>query len=246
MAVYRPRSGVTPLAIANAMASGRATMPTMTPATRSLKNWSRVYPCRVVKSFGTSRSSFPRGERAVGIQPASSFVSRNDSPSRAFRVFRRVPSLRRHAMHHFQHQCTVQRTRERARGGKTKPGERIGRVARVPHEIDVVPDQRNPVESQVEVGTLALVVVLNEAEQAGPRIEIVFDPVRGENGGEPADREPGGRPRQVGAQNDVPATAPRGRELEIGAVTAVKLSPVHEGPEAERAARVHEVLELCA
>jgi hypothetical protein len=35
MAVHRPRSGVTPLAMAKAMASGSATMPTMTPAVRS-------------------------------------------------------------------------------------------------------------------------------------------------------------------------------------------------------------------
>ena len=42
MAVYNPRSGVTPLAIANAMANGRATMPTMTPAPKSATNWARV------------------------------------------------------------------------------------------------------------------------------------------------------------------------------------------------------------
>ena len=38
MAVYRPRSGVTPLAMANAIASGSATMPTMTPAAVSARN----------------------------------------------------------------------------------------------------------------------------------------------------------------------------------------------------------------
>ena len=36
-AVKRPRSGLTPLAIANAIAKGRATMPTITPATKSFK-----------------------------------------------------------------------------------------------------------------------------------------------------------------------------------------------------------------
>ena len=40
-AVYRPRSGVTPLAMAKAMASGSATMPTMTPAPTSAANWAR-------------------------------------------------------------------------------------------------------------------------------------------------------------------------------------------------------------
>ena len=41
-AVMSPTSGDTPLAIANAMAIGRATIPTMSPAKRS-----RVRPCRV-------------------------------------------------------------------------------------------------------------------------------------------------------------------------------------------------------
>ena len=38
MAVIRPFSGVTPLAIPKAMASGRATMPTMMPAMKSAAN----------------------------------------------------------------------------------------------------------------------------------------------------------------------------------------------------------------
>jgi hypothetical protein len=41
IAVYSPRSGVTPLAMANAIESGSATMPTMTPATRSAENCRR-------------------------------------------------------------------------------------------------------------------------------------------------------------------------------------------------------------
>jgi len=40
--VNTPRSGLTPLAIANAIASGSATMPTITPATASAKNCSPV------------------------------------------------------------------------------------------------------------------------------------------------------------------------------------------------------------
>ena len=42
IAVNKPRSGVTPLAIANAIASGSATMPTITPATTSANSWSRL------------------------------------------------------------------------------------------------------------------------------------------------------------------------------------------------------------
>ena len=60
IAVNRPRSGLTPLAIANAIASGSATMPTMTPADRSVTSCPRLYPFSVVKSFGTSVSTVPR------------------------------------------------------------------------------------------------------------------------------------------------------------------------------------------
>ena len=55
MAVQSPRPGATPLAIANAIASGSATMPTMTPAMASLANCARSYVLRVVTSLGTSR-----------------------------------------------------------------------------------------------------------------------------------------------------------------------------------------------
>ena len=52
MAVMIPFSGVTPEAMPNAMASGRATMPTMTPAMRSLMNVLRLYDLRVVNNWG--------------------------------------------------------------------------------------------------------------------------------------------------------------------------------------------------
>jgi hypothetical protein len=54
LAVYRPRSGGTPLEMAKAMASGRATMPTIAPAAASAANWRRLYPFRVVRSLGTN------------------------------------------------------------------------------------------------------------------------------------------------------------------------------------------------
>ncbi|EWS64012.1 hypothetical protein Y695_02749 [Hydrogenophaga sp. T4] len=40
MAVHRPASGLSPLAMANAMASGSATMPTVAPAPMSLTSFS--------------------------------------------------------------------------------------------------------------------------------------------------------------------------------------------------------------
>ena len=42
MAVHNPASGLRPLAMANAMASGSATMPTVMPAPRSANQRARV------------------------------------------------------------------------------------------------------------------------------------------------------------------------------------------------------------
>src|SRR5262245_36957271 len=51
MAVYSPRSGDTPLAIANAIASGNATIPTITPASMSLRKRSELYPAIRPRKF---------------------------------------------------------------------------------------------------------------------------------------------------------------------------------------------------
>ena len=59
IAVYRPRSGVTPLAMANAIASGSATTPTITPAVRSEVNCERVYDLSVVIDLGTNKAAKP-------------------------------------------------------------------------------------------------------------------------------------------------------------------------------------------
>src|SRR2546422_11698608 len=53
-------------------------------------------------------------------------------------------------------------------------------------------------------------------------------------------------PGQAGADADVAAGAPRRAKQERGVVTAVELTPVHERPEAQWTARVHEVLQLVA
>src|SRR5205823_14405472 len=105
---------------------------------------------------------------------------------------------------------------------------------------------RYPVEPDIEVDTLALIVVLNEGEQARSRIEVVFQPARRQYRRERADRHLSLRPGQIGAQDEVATAAPRRRQLDIGAVTTVKPAPVHERSEAQGAARVHEVLELVA
>src|SRR6266516_2093472 len=88
MAVNSPRSGLTPLAIAKAMASGSATIPTMMPALRSARNCSRVYPPRnVVTSFGTSLSRFPGREATQRIERGRCCL-----PGEAEQVVQRVPA----------------------------------------------------------------------------------------------------------------------------------------------------------
>ena len=52
MAVMMPFSGVTPEAMPNAMASGRATIPTMMPAMMSAVRVCRLYVLRDVRSCG--------------------------------------------------------------------------------------------------------------------------------------------------------------------------------------------------
>ena len=68
IAVYRPRSGVRPLAIANAIARGRATTPTITPAVRSEVNCDRLYDFSVVIDFGTSKTFEPHGGMAYALK----------------------------------------------------------------------------------------------------------------------------------------------------------------------------------
>ncbi len=51
-AVKIPASGLTPEAMANAIASGRATIPTVIPATRSAKNFCDEYSFIASTSFG--------------------------------------------------------------------------------------------------------------------------------------------------------------------------------------------------
>lgn len=56
MAVKRPCSGLTPDAIANGMARGKATIPTVVPAAKSEKNCFQEYPSRkIAKIFGSKR-----------------------------------------------------------------------------------------------------------------------------------------------------------------------------------------------
>src|SRR2546430_2952855 len=136
--------------------------------------------------------------------------------------------LRRETVHHLDDECPVERASQGGGVGEAKPGEWLSRVPGVPHHEQVVPDHRDPVEPQIEVAALALIVVLHEREQARAGIEVVLQPARRQYRRERADRQLSLRPGPIGAQDEVATAAPRRRKVEIGAMTTVKGAPVHE------------------
>src|SRR2546425_1232473 len=75
-------------------------------------------------------------------------------------------SLRRETMHQLHDECPVERAGQGPRVREAKPGERLSGLSGVPHYEHIVPDHWYPVEPDIEVDTLALIVVLNEGEQA--------------------------------------------------------------------------------
>src|SRR5215204_1956844 len=56
-------------------------------------------------------------------------------------------TLLNHSMDRFHHQCPVERARKRPARRKPKARVGFGRVPRVPDHVDIVTDDRNPVES---------------------------------------------------------------------------------------------------
>src|SRR6266550_3529638 len=115
----------------------------------------------------------------------------------------RMPFSWRNPMDDFYHECAVQGPREGSCRGEAVRRCAVGRVPRVPDQEDIVSDLGNPMESQVKVRPLRVVVVLHEAKKAGPRIEVVLNPAGGENGCEAAAGQSRGRARQIGTDNDV-------------------------------------------
>src|SRR2546422_10288395 len=87
-------------------------------------------------------------------------------------------SLRRETMHHLDDECPVERAGQRPGVREAKPGERLSGVPGVPYHEHIVPDHRYPVKPYIEVDALALIVVLDEREQARPGIEVVLQPAR--------------------------------------------------------------------
>src|SRR6266496_2456728 len=142
----------------------------------------------------------------------------------------RMPFSWRNPMDDLHHECAVQRPRERPYGGETEGRGAVGGVPRVPDQENVVPDLGNPMESQVEVRPLRVVVVLHEAKKTGPRIEVVLDAAGGQQGREAAGGQPRRRAGQVGADNNVPAAAPRALHLHVRTAAAVKRAQFRNTP----------------
>src|SRR5437762_688728 len=145
-----------------------------------------------------------------------------------------MPFSWRNAMDDLHHECAVQWSRKRLCRGEAVGGCAVGGVPRVPDQEHVVTDLGNPMESQVEVRPLRVVVVLHEAKKAGARIEVVLDAAGGQQCSEAAGWQPRSRAGHVGAGDDVSSAAPRTLQLHLRTAAAVKRAPVHEHAEAER------------
>src|SRR6266566_2766163 len=94
---------------------------------------------------------------------------------RSQKVGSRMPFSGRKAVDDLHHECAVQGPSERSYCGEAVGRRAVGGIPRVPDQEDVVADLGKPMESEVKVGALRVVVVLHEAQKAGPRIEVVLD-----------------------------------------------------------------------
>src|SRR5947209_1714071 len=73
----------------------------------------------------------------------------------------------------------------------------ISRVTRVPHDVHLVSDLRDPVKPKIEVDTLTLIVELCEAEEVRSRAQRVLEPGDGLRGDEVARGNRRFRARQI-------------------------------------------------
>src|SRR6266849_5016080 len=110
-------------------------------------------------------------------------------------------------MHYLDDEGAVERAGQGPGVREAKPGERLSGVPGIPHHEHIVPDHRDPVEPQIEVDALALIVVLHERKQARAGIEVVLQPARRQYRRERTDWELGFCPGQIGAHDDVASTA---------------------------------------
>src|SRR6266566_6270953 len=101
-----------------------------------------------------------------------------------------MPFSWRNAVDDLHYECAVQGPREGSCRGEAVRRCAVGGVPRVPDQENVVTDLGNPMESQVEVRPLRVVVVLHEAKKAGAGIEVVLDAAGGQQRSEAAGRQP--------------------------------------------------------
>src|SRR6185369_2796240 len=101
-------------------------------------------------------------------------------------------------------------------------GSRIGGVAGSPDHVKIVADSRDPVEAQLEIHPLVLVVVLHKEQEIGTGIECVLGPSSRLDRVEIALRQPNCVASQVCAKDQVSPEAPAGVEAQLLVGTGVE------------------------
>src|SRR6267378_88676 len=127
-----------------------------------------------------------RGRRKGAFRSISFAMTRSRRATAATaleRVFTKCSS-RRETMHHLHDKGPIEGTGQGTCIREPKPGARLRGISRVPHDEYVIADHRNPVKPHIEIDAPVLVVVLNEREQAGARIEVILKPVCGQHSSE--------------------------------------------------------------
>src|SRR5690348_15366834 len=77
-------------------------------------------------------------------------------------------------MDRLHNERAVELPRQGATIGKPVWSKRVGSVAGVPDDVNVVADDRNPVKAKIEVHALIRVVELYEAEERGAGADIIL------------------------------------------------------------------------
>src|SRR6476661_4575739 len=149
-------------------------------------------------------------------------------------------------MDRLHHQCPLQWLTERANTRESKPCGTIGRVARIPHHVDIIANRGNPVKSEIDIHALILVVGLQQQENAGPSARRILDSRGGLHGCKAAFWEVHCTSGDARAQDDSPARSPSRVEIDLGIGAAVEVAETHERCQAEAAAGRDRVLQLPA
>src|SRR2546426_6287530 len=115
---------------------------------------------------------------------------------------------RRDSVHRLHNECTVQWVAQCRRTGEAMWCHGVGRVPGVPDQVQIVADHRNPMEAQIEIDALVLVVELDESLEGGARVERVLDPAACLDRVEAVPRQPYGAARYLGSSGEMPSMEP--------------------------------------